>query len=229
MVNPNMSKEDKVIDKIRKLLALADTSQNGSEAEAIAAAMKAQSLMAQYDIDINQVRDADTFCAEMLRKEIEFKKNSGYNIKWRFHLAKIIAKNFRVKFFTVNRDKVAFYGHKTDVEIAESVFNFLFAIGNKLSVKYYYECKKEGKDTKGVINEWLMGFCQGLKDELGKQCLALALVISKDVEESYTELSKNFVDITRSVGSRSFDYEAYNSGRTEGHLAIKSRQLASGC
>lgn len=220
-----MSKEETVIEKIRKLLALADESRNNSEEEAIRAAMKAQSLMAKYDIDIKQVRDADMECQEMLRRDIGFKKNSGYNIKWRFHLAKIIANNFRVKTFMTNGDGIAFYGHKTDVEIAESVFNFIFATGNRLSVKYYYQCQKAGKQTKGVINEWLIGFCQGLKDELEKQCVALALVIAPDVEESYAVMSKNFVTFNRTIGSRSFSDEAFNAGRTEGRYAVKSRQL----
>lgn len=220
-----MSKEEAVVEKIRKLLALADESRNNSEEEAIRAAMKAQSLMAKYDIDIKQVRDADKECQEMLRRDIGFKKNSGYNIKWRFRLAKIIANNFRVKTFMTNGDGIAFYGHKTDVEIAESVFNFIFATGNRLSVKYYYQCQKEGKQTKGVINEWLIGFCQGLKDELEKQCVALALVIAPDVEESYAVMSKDFVTSNRTIGSRSFSDEAFNAGRTEGRYAVKSRQL----
>lgn len=225
MNNPTMNKEEVVIEKIRKLLALADESRNNSEEEAIRAAMKAQSLMAKYDIDIRQVRDADKICEEMLRTEINFKKNSGYNIKWRFTLAPIIAQNFRVKFFAVNKDRVAFYGHKTDVEIAESVFNFIFAMGNKLSVKYYYQCQKEGKNTRGVINEWLMGFCQGLRDELEKQCVALALVIPQDVEDGYTEMSKNFVTFNSSIRARSFSKEAFDHGRTEGRFAVKARQI----
>lgn len=222
----NISKEENIIERIRKLLALADESRNSSEVEAIAAAMKAQSLMAKYDIDIKQVRDIGKTCEEMLRKEIDFKKNSGYNIKWRFMLARIIADNFRVKFFSVNKDKVAFYGHRTDVEIAESVFNFIFTMGNKLSVKYYYQCQKAGKNTRGVINEWLMGFCQGLRDELEKQCVALALVVPQDVEAGYLEMSKNFVTFNSTVGARSFSREAFDDGRTEGRFAVKARQLA---
>lgn len=227
MCKNSTNKEENILDRIRKLLALADESRNSSEIEAIAAAMKAQKLMAKYDIDIKQVRDATKECEEMLRKDITFKKNSGYNIKWRFHLARIIAENFRVKHFMVERDGVAFYGHRSDVEIAESVFNFIFKTGNRLSVKYYYECQKEGRPTRGVINEWLMGFCQGLRDELEKQCTALALIIPQDVEDSYKKLSENFVKVSTTVGSRSFSRKAFEDGRTEGRFAVKARQIAA--
>lgn len=225
MNRADMTKEQAIIEKIRKLLALADESRNNSEEEALRAAMKAQSLMAEYGIDIKEVRDAESVCREMARQDIFPKKNSGYNIKWRYTLARIISSNFRVKYFLVGRDGIAFYGYKTDVEIATSVFNFLFNIGNKLSVKYYYQCQRNGWSTKGVINEWLVGFCQGLKDELEKQCVALALVIASDVQESYAEMSKDWKKSTRNLGSRSYNKEAFNAGRTEGRYAVKARQL----
>ena len=220
-----MTKEAAIIEKIRKLLALADESRNNSEEEAIRAAMKAQSLMAKYGIDVKDVRDAESVCREMARESIFVKSNSGYNTKWRFRLARVIADNFRVKYFITDRTGVSFYGYKTDVEIAVSVFNFLFNIGNKLSVKYYYQCQRNGLSTKGVINEWLVGFCQGLKDELEKQCVALALVIAPDVEQGYAEMSKDWKTATRSIGSRCGNRAAFDAGRTEGRYAVKARQL----
>lgn len=225
MCKLSSDREEAIISKIRKLLALADENRNNSEGEAIQAALRAQSLMAKYDIDIKQVEDCKDICKELAETHITFKKNSGYNIKWRFHLAKIVADNFRVKIFTIDNDIIAFYGYKSDVEVAESVFNFLFKTGNKMSVKYYYECQKMGKNTRGVINEFLLGFCQGLKDELEKQCVALALVISKEVEDGYTNRSKDFKDVKRTIGSRAFSADAFDKGRTEGRFAVKARQL----
>lgn len=228
MCKEAMNHEENIINKIRKLLALADESRNNSEEEAIRAAMKAQSLMAKYDIDIKMVRDSRKQNEEIVQQNIHFKRNTGYNIKWRFWLAPIIAENFRVKYFTLGGDGIAFYGHKTDVEIAESVFNFLFRVGNKLSVKYYYRCKSEGKPTRGSMNEFLMGFCEGLKDELQKQCVALALVVPQDVQDGFNARSKEFHDVKIRLSGRSFDRDAFESGRTEGRFAVKSRQLNAG-
>lgn len=44
--------EEKIVEKIKKLLAL---SKSPNENEAMAAALKAQALMAKYEIDLSQV------------------------------------------------------------------------------------------------------------------------------------------------------------------------------
>lgn len=216
-----MQNIEKMIEKIQNLLDLANN--NPNENESIAAALKAQELMAKYNIEVEEVRQAPQD-EEIIRDIIKFDKNTGYCIKWRFNLAKIIATNFKVKTWSIGKDDVAFYGFKSDVQIAVSVFNFLFSTGNKLSCKYYYQCKNEGKPTKGVMNEWLMGFIQGLADVLEKQCTALMIVVPKKVEEEYKEVSKGFVTVNRTI-SRSYDPRAFEDGRTEGRATANARSI----
>ena len=214
-------KDEKIIEKIKNLLDLANN--NPSENEAIAAALKAQELMAKYDIEIAEVegREVDE---EIVKEYIQFKENTGYCIKWRFQLASIIADNFKVKTFRNNKKTVVFYGFKSDVMIATSVFNYLFEAGNKLSCKYYYQCQRENRPTRGVMNTYLMGFMRGLEDVLAKQCTALMIVVPKKVQDSYDEYSKNFKTFNAGI-SYSGDPEAYNQGREDGRNAANSRSI----
>ena len=89
-------------------------------------------------------------------------------------------KDFCCKTYSINRDAIAFYGYEKDAKIAVEVFKFLFETGNKLANRYYLKCKKEGRDTKGVLNTYLVGFCDGIKEVLDKQCTALMIVVPKE-------------------------------------------------
>lgn len=212
---------EEMINKIQNLLDLANN--NPNENEAMAAALKAQELMAKYNIELEEVRQTPQDEA-IIEEIIKFDKNTGYCIKWRFDLARTIATNFKVKFFSIDHDYVVFYGFKSDVQIAASVFNFLFSTGNKLSCKYYYQCQKEGRSTKGVMNEWLMGFIQGLRDVLAKQCTALMIVTPKKVEDEYAIRSKDFKKVANNI-SRSYDRQAYEDGRSEGRATANARSI----
>ena len=55
-----MTKED-VLRKIKDLLALGDAARNNSEEEAKAAMLKAQQLMAKYDISTEEVEEEEEF------------------------------------------------------------------------------------------------------------------------------------------------------------------------
>lgn len=214
-----MENRETILKKIEKLLALAGN--NPNEHEAIAAALKAQELMARYNIELAEVNGENP-----TQKIIETRYSTDAHCmsKWRYGLANVIAKNFCCKTYVINRDQVVFYGYEKDAKIALEVFKFLFETGNKLSVRYYNKCKKEGKSTKGVMNTYLMGFCDGIKEVLDKQCTALMIVTPKEVEESYAEFSKGFGTM-RNTLSMSGDHRAYASGKEDGKTAASARAL----
>lgn len=210
---------EKIIKKVKNLLDLANN--NPSENEAIAAALKAQELMAKYNIDssaINGEEDSKEFF------RAKYIIGAGHEMKkWKVKLSAIIARNFRVKTYLSNRD-VVFYGYKKDAEIAVEVFKFLYEAGNKFSVRYYTKCKKEGKNTKGVMNAYLCGFCKGIEEALDKQCTALMIVVPKEVNESFEAMSAHWKHGTVHL-KMSTDQNAYNQGRTEGKEAAMSRSI----
>ena len=211
---------DKVIDQIRKLLALAGN--NPCEQEAISAALKAQAMMAKYNIDIADVEDEAPKAEEMAESFCVYA--DGHTMtNWKLHLAGILAKNFRVKTY-IKGNAVAFFGHKTDTQIAAEVFRYLTKAGNKLAVKAYNEAKKEGLNTRGVMNSYLLGFIKGVADVLEKQCVALMIVTPQDVEDAYAEKSKGWGHKRASMnGSEHSRY--YGQGRSDGQSVANSRAI----
>lgn len=216
-----MESREKILEKIEKLLALAGN--NPSENEAISAALKAQELMAKYNIELADL-EGKSLEQNIVEETYTPKANCHYVRKWRYTLSQIIAKNFCCKTYSINRDAIAFYGYEKDAKIAVEVFKFLFETGNKLANRYYLKCKKEGRDTKGVLNTYLVGFCDGIKEVLDKQCTALMIVVPKEIEEAYTEHSKNFRRMNTSLTTSS-DGRAYSEGKTDGKATATARSI----
>lgn len=212
---------EKILNKIKNLLDLANN--NSNENEALAAALKAQELMAKYNVELDQLDEKK----ETREIVTEIYRQSGKHEmrKWKIGLASIIANNFRCKtFFIGRRNDVAFYGFKEDAKIALQVFTFLYETGNKLAVRYYNKCKKEGSSTQGVMNTYLVGFRDGVAEVLGKQCTALMIVTPKEVVESYEEMSKSFSSMTTHM-TMSGDQNAYSDGKTDGRDMASARSI----
>lgn len=216
-----METREKMLKKIENLLALAGN--NPSENEAIAAALKAQELMAKYNIELADLEGQPAKQA-ITEERYTPKANCHYVRKWRYGLSAIIARNFCCRTYSINRDTVVFYGYEKDAKIAAEVFRFLFETGNRLANRYYLKCKKEGRATKGVLNTYLVGFCDGIREVLDKQCTALMIVVPKEVEEAYKEHSKDFKRISAGV-SCSSDHSAYSDGKAEGRAAATARGI----
>lgn len=220
--NSVMENMEKILKKIKNLLDLANN--NPNEHEAMAAALKAQELMAKYNVDSSAI-DSDKSEKEM-HKAIYSNTGKHEMKKWKIGLAQIIARNFccKVYFMDHGGKDVVFYGYKKDATIAVEVFRFLYDTGNKLAVRYYNKCKKEGRSTKGLMNTYLDGFCTGIKDVLDKQCTALMIVVPKEVEESYTEMAKGFGTFRNTI-SLSNDRRAYDDGRRDGKDTATARGI----
>lgn len=211
---------EKILNKIKNLLDLANN--NPNENEAIAAALKAQELMAKYNIELDQLEDKKE--TREIVEEVYRQSGKHEMRKWKIGLATIIAKNFRCKVYFINKQDVVFYGYKEDAKIALHVFTYLYEIGNKLAVRYYNKCKKEGRDTRGVMNTYLQGFRDGAAEVLEKQCTALMIATPKEVTESYEEMTKGWK--TSTVKLRvSGDTAAYSNGKSDGKDMATARNI----
>ena len=221
------SNMDKMVEKISNLLDLANN--NPNENEALAAALKAQELMAKYHIELADLNHDSG--AEIVEEECRV--DGSVPSKWRSNLANIIADNFCCKVYhkemynfwtgkTVNF--VVFYGYEHDAKIAKEVFTFLFNTGIRLARHEYYMAKKLGKYTKYVMNTYLMGFCEGIREVLAKQCTALMVVTPQEVIDSYEDMSKGFTKRKTSITTRS-DSGIYERGVRDGKDTINSRSI----
>lgn len=223
-VKADEDKVDTIIKKVQKLLALADPSRNPSEEEALAASMQAQKLLAKYNLDIAAVTGKEK--EEKIEQTIA---DVGTGKKWKYNLADVIARSYCCKAYFVGSDQIVFYGYQSDTVIAQRVFLYLFAVGNRLGDKYVKDYKaKRGYVTPNLFNTYVNGFTDGINAELSKQCTALALIVPPKVEESYTVFSVGFGTKNTQIETNPYDRKAYEQGKTDGRHALNARYLEKG-
>ena len=213
-----MENRKSVIEKIKKIMALAEN--NPNENEAMAAALKAQKLMAEYSIeesDLGTKITEDNIDSIMCRC-------SGKPQKWRYQLAVVLAKNFRCNIYLVG-DSIAFYGYEQDREICAEVFYSLYTIGVKLSDRKKREYRKKYGTATGVRNTFCLGFVDGIKNALEKQCTALMIVVPKEVNDKFNDRTKNYGKRTTSLRCNCYDKRVYDEGFMEGKSAIGQRGI----
>lgn len=212
-------KREKMIDKIKKILTLAQD--NPSMEEGLSAALQAQKLMAKYNIHEDEVT------LEEIKDEItsvfsQQKHNSDLHA-WRKILANIIARNFRCKCYMRGQD-VVFRGYKADAEIALQIYLSLYTIGDQLGSKAYSTQKAETGTGKGAYNSFVTGFISGVEDGLNAQCTALMIIVPKEVEDEFREFSAGFRH-GKASNLRITSAELYQKGKIEGKAAVKARAI----
>lgn len=211
--------DEKIIDKVKKLLALSQN--NPSVAEAEAAALKAQRLLAEYHIDMSQIDAVEDDDIVADTTEV------GGSKKWRFVLAEIVANNFRCKMFSMG-GKVAFYGHSTDVAVAKETYEYLFTVAQKGGRHEAHVQFGITGTSAGVYNSYVTGFAEGVKTALDKQCTALMIVVPEDVKSAYDEYSAGFATRRNTVicrGIPSTMETARKNGFTDGQAAMNGKQI----
>lgn len=164
--------------KIRSLFQQAASTH--SEYEAHEAILKAHALMAKYNIVLDDEADPEEIVSEYL--------DTPGNCSFRKILAPIIGTNFRVRGFFMSNGGMTYFGHKTDVLVAKDVFEYAYQFANKKSRRIVDDLRRRHMNTDGVKQSYVYGFCQGLRERLDAQSVALAVVIPQDVEEQYKEI-----------------------------------------
>lgn len=207
-----------VIEKVKKILALAEN--NPNENEALAAALKAQKMMAKFHIQEEDLRD------EVTESTIDsiVAKHNGKTAKWRLSLALVIAANFRCRVYIQNGKDVCFMGYEEDAVICKEVFLSMYSIGEKLSNKLKREIRKSKGTATGVKNTFCCGFVDGIKSELEKQCTALVLIVPEEVNEAFEAKMSNVKRKKVSL-KISNDSEVYNKGFVSGKNSIQARAI----
>lgn len=212
-----MTNMDKMIDKVRKLLALAGN--NPSEEEAQAAALKAQKLIAQYNLDMSK-----EIGEEITYKLVEavHSNNEGF----RKHMAPIVANNFRCKAVMIG-NMVNFFGREGDVDACVATFNYLYRVCHSIGERFERQARKEGRSTRGVANSYYQGFMVGLKEGMDAQSKALAIVVPEDVKSKFTERFPNLRTGKGGMRNMGFDSNAFVQGREDGKHSMGRRQLGA--
>lgn len=207
-----MNKEQ-LMNKVNKLLALAGN--NPSQEEANAAYAKAQKLIAEYNLNMDEYSDDKE---EIILMRCTHSNNEGY----RTNLGVIIAQNFRCRCM-MSGNIVSFVGYKTDVEVAVQVFNHAYKVSHNAGLRIERQYRKQGLSTRGVANSYWRGFCAGIKEVLDEQCKALMIIVPDEVNKNADERSGG----TYRGGMRftGHDSSVYSEGRSDGRAHMRSRQI----
>lgn len=213
-------KLDKILEKVKKLMSLAGN--NPSEAEAIAASLKAQELIAKYNLELTDL--------EKEQQEIdqqEFK--TGVDKSWKYGLASVVANNFRVCCYWVGSRKVVFYGYKQDVTVAVTTYEYLFKLGERKARAACRQAVKDYGTERGVYFSYTRGFTAGVKSALEVQTTALMIVVPKEVKESFEAYGEEQGFKTggrfRDGSENGTSKRHYNDGFHDGKVAGSSRNI----
>lgn len=210
--------DSKIADKIEKLLALANNNPNENEAKL--ALLKAQKLMAEYNIELSSLsRGAElNHTLEVTKVKANPRNNQ---------LGTLIANSFGVKGILV-MNYWEFFGREADAKAAASALTYIHKV---LEAGIRRVCKEHGlKSTqRGAVeyyNPYALGFINGLRKALGEQTKALCIVVPEDVN---TKFAERFKQIRNYRGQRmrleNMDYDSYLKGHKDGYSAMDKRSL----
>lgn len=212
-----MTKEKtRMVEKVRKLLALAGN--NPSDEEAQAAMLKAQELMAEHDISEESLNDVKEY------RYVELPAKHPNNEGFRTSLSVIIGKNFRCKPI-MHGTQVYFYGREEDCEVCVEVFNYAYKFAKNRGIGLRNKYRNEGRYHKGVANSYYIGFMSGLKSQFEVQATALMIVTPPDVTENFAlayPVTKNY---KHGMKRGYVDGNAYHKGMDDGKNFMNRKQI----
>ena len=208
------AKTEHIMKKIDKLLALQNSS---NEHEALSASLMAQKLLAKYNIDIENIRGV----VEEEIEEASVYVESGN--KWKYNLADVIANNYRCKVYFKGSERVVFRGYRTDIIVARRVYAYLFSVAKRLGKNYEKKHRENYGYADGIFTSYCIGFINGVRLELEKQCTALQLYCPSKVEEDWKKYSADMG--TKNSTLKLNNGEAYRQGESDGKNSISATYL----
>lgn len=186
---------ENIINKIQKLLTLAD---RGTPNEQKTAMMKAQKLMLEYRIELADLNHVGVEKVVSLRCTEEV--NSYVN--WINELTIIICKNFRcisIYFRPVGRKgkftRTTICGLEQDAEICKSVLEYAIKVAQNDCKRVINRLNYQGISTKNYKNTFMKGFNEGIKEGFYQQVLqnnlyAVAVAVPEEVKGYVSKLGR---------------------------------------
>lgn len=197
---------ESIVKKIKGLLAIANDNKNDEESQS--AFLLAQKLMLKHKISIAAIEENSD------RPTIEEGQVTAHKklFWWERKLAIVISENFRVKNY-VNTTKLSnerqrksalvFFGYEKDVELAKEMYilayDALKFYSSRFVDEYYQHRRKRTlKTTLRVKDSYIGGFLEGMDTKFKEQVeqmqqeYGLMLLVPKEVEDTFAEMSKDF-------------------------------------
>ena len=163
----DQSVNDAILARISKLLALADSARNTSEAEASAAAAKVQEMLQQYGLSLAEVESAGGKSAPEGQREKRSSDKHGAMYKWQIRLMTAISEgNFCIHRVHrgkdengTNRTYHQLVGRKVNIEASQMVYYYLLGAMKRIAADEGYRV------LNGVSKEW-SAWMEGCSDRL---------------------------------------------------------------
>lgn len=222
-------------DKIRKLLALAESP---NENEAKKALLKAKQLMAEHKI------------AEVDLEEIKIKKvkriDTGYEYTkrgefWMSTMAHVIAENYCCRsassvYHGKQKRTIIFVGLEDDVDLCAMIFKYAVDSARALAKEHAKELSKKyafgftAKEKSMAVNSYILGFSNGVQEAFKEQKEAqtadestwgLVMVTPKEVNDFCSDFRKD-----RYVSRHSVNSDSMSHGFAEGKKFNPERRIS---
>ena len=187
-------------DKIRKLLALAESD---NEHEAKDALLKAKRLMAIHKIEESDLTDKTKQNVKRIHTGYEYTKRGEW---WIGSLANIIAENYCcrcagcIKSKGAQKREIVFIGFEEDVELCVKIFEYAVesarTLGKDFLKKKYGQFKLTTKQKSMVKNSYAYGFAYGVEEAFNKQAdnesgWALVMVVPQEVHDECADFRED--------------------------------------
>lgn len=217
-------------DKIKKLLALAESP---NENEAREALLKARQLMAEHKLTEAELKDGEKQSVKDIRTDITCSKRRN---PWVVMLSEVIGRNYCCQSYISHlygeqTQKIGFIGLEEDVELC--VFIFKYAVDCVLSeikrIKKENECYTSNY-VKRLCDSYGYGFAIGVYEAFDKQQSenenewGLVLVMPKEVQEASQKLK--IVDFN-SQAEKNISGSAYAKGYKQGTEFDPTKRLSA--
>lgn len=206
--------QEQVIDKVTKLLALANDKPDENECKV--ALLMAQKFMMKYHISEDMLVTEKDNITSYRAFHPEMK---GYRVD----LAVILAPNYRCKTF-IRNGYIFFMGEDSDAKICKAAFEFAYKNIKRDATRKEEEVRNIYGTAKGVHNSFALGYIKGIKSVLDEQSKALMVVIPQRVEDEF----KNVVTGDRYKGGSKTNTvyrEYYNEGFQRGRELFEKKKL----
>lgn len=192
------SQDVRIKNRIRKLLSIAEDSE--FEGEVQSALLKARQLMAEHDLNENDVTDAKSR-GDVVVEEIYV---GARQVLWKSLLCKVIAENFRCMSYNTtirlrynkNHVYVVIMGRYDDVQIAKQAYKKAENGAEKLARgihKIFKRLTDPSVTWKSAKNSFFLGFVKGLNEKFEEQDRqhqewGLVLVRDDEVDAKYNSI-----------------------------------------
>jgi len=181
-------------DKIRKLLALAESPE---ENEAKAALLKARKLMAEHKLREEDCKEPEKL--KVIKRHVGITCTKRLN-SWIVQLSAVIAENycctaFRTRKRGMQTVEIGFIGFEDDFEVCERIFKYAVdcVLSKCKALKKEHSEVYTTKYVHKICDAYGYGFCEGVAEMFRRQNSAnqeygLVLVVPKEVREKTAEM-----------------------------------------